>query len=162
MARSALCGTGPRRKARQGRWFFPLCLAFFLLLAAVSGAFGEAEGNPYLVELAARAEAMQLHRDRYWQILLHYKPTSGGGVESLIDDPRFFLAAGGKHDPAAELAATLAAMFGSSGEGEEDPRCRFVARTAWLRDRLAIDGARLPPAPSSSRPWPRPTRGRRP
>ena len=95
----------PQTETRQkGRWF-PLCLVFLLLLSAVPAA-----ASSYLDELLARAEALQLHQDRYWQILLHYKPARGG-VESLIDDPRFFLAATGKNDPAAELAATLEALF---------------------------------------------------
>ncbi len=130
----------PQTETRQkGRWF-PLCLVFLLLLSAVPAA-----ASSYLDELLARAEALQLHQDRYWQILLHYKPARGG-VESLIDDPRFFLAATGKNDPAAELAATLEALFAPAPAAGEDPRCRFVARRAWLQERLSIDPSRLPPA----------------
>jgi hypothetical protein len=108
--------------------------------------FAVAEQDSYLDQLLAQAQEQQLHGERYWQILLHYQPKLTGGVESLIDDPRFFLAPSGKRDPAAELAATLAALFRVPVAGEEDPRCRFVARDAWLRERLAIDPLRLPPA----------------
>jgi len=138
-----------RKKARQKGWFFPLCLVFLCLLTPISALAEQLEGNSYLAELLAKARESQLHRERYWQILLHYQPTLGGGTESLIDDPRFFLSADGKHDPAAELVATLAAFFRAPEEGEEDPRCRFVARRAWLTERLAIDKTRLPPVACS-------------
>jgi hypothetical protein len=135
----------PQYQARQRGWIFTLCLAFLFLLPRI-GAGAQAAGNSYLAELVARAQEMQLHRERTWQILLHYKPTMGAGVESLIDDPRFFLAENGKRDPAAELSATLDLLFRHPSEGEEDPRCRFGARAEWLRERLGIDEDRLPPA----------------
>ncbi len=99
--------------------------------------------SSYLAELQQRARAQALHQERTWQILLHYQPTLAG-VESLIDDPRFFLAPAGKTDPAGELDATLAALFAPPQEESSDPRCRFVARRAWLEEALAIDPARLP------------------
>ena len=136
----------PQHLARQRGWVFPLCLAFLFLLVTVSRADAQTVEKTYLAELVARAQEIQLHRERTWQILLHYKPARGGGVESLIDDPRFFLAENGKRDPSAELAATLAALFRHPAEGEEDPRCRFVARADWLRERLDIDDLRLAPA----------------
>jgi len=143
---SAPCSTEPQKKARQRGWFFPLCLAFLCLWTPVSAVAGQAAVNSYLAELIALAQEQQLHRERYWHILLHYQPNLAGGVGSLIDDPRFFLAANGKHDPAAELEATLTSLFNAPGAGKEDSRCRFVARDAWLRERLAIDPLRLPPA----------------
>lgn len=142
----SLCSTESQRKARQRGWICSLCLAFLCLLIPVSGVAAQTEANPYLVELIAQAQERQLHRERYWHILLHYQPTLTGGVESLIDDPRFFLAPSGKRDPAAELAATLAVLFGVPAAEEEDPRCRFVARAAWLREKLEIDPEQLPPA----------------
>jgi hypothetical protein len=135
----------PQYLARQRGWIFTLCLAFLFLLPRV-GAGAQAAENSYLAELVSRAQEMQLHRERTWQILLHYKPTMRAGVESLIDDPRFFLAENGKRDPAAELSATLDALFRHPSEGEEDPRCRFGGRAEWLRERLGIDEDRLPPA----------------
>jgi hypothetical protein len=149
MISSAPCSTEPQRKARQRGWLFSLCLAFLCLLTPAAVLAEQAAAGSYLAELLAKAQEHQLHRERYWHILLHYQPTLTGGVESLIDDPRFFLGADGKHDPAAELAATLTALFTVPGAGEEDPHCRFVARDAWLRERLAIDPSRLPPAACS-------------
>ncbi|MEK6777607.1 MAG: DUF4105 domain-containing protein [bacterium] len=102
-----------------------------------------ASEDPYLSELIAKAQQRELYRNRNWQILLHYKP-SFMGVTSLIDDPGFFLSGNGKHDPEAELVATLKAFFQPGPENDEHPRCRFVARYAWLRQELGIDEARLP------------------
>jgi hypothetical protein len=82
-----------------------------------------------------------LQDDRYWDILLFYKPAAGGR-KSLVDDPKFFLAPGGKRDPGAELSATLDAMFDDSLS--PPARCRFPARYEWLKETLPIDPARLP------------------
>ncbi|HKL49410.1 MAG TPA: DUF4105 domain-containing protein, partial [Desulfuromonadales bacterium] len=87
------------------------------------------------------ADRKTLHESRYWHILLHYKPTFQG-VESLIDDPDFFLAPQGKTRPREELHATLAAFFDK--RSEDNPRCRFVARYDWLAKELGIDESRLP------------------
>ena len=64
------------------------------------------------------------------------------GRKSLVDDPRFFLAPGGKRDPGAELSATLDAMFDNSLS--PPARCRFPARYEWLKETLPIDPTRLP------------------
>ena len=88
---------------------------------------------------------MNLHRDRYWDVLLHYK-RAGSGKKSLVDDPRFFLAPDGKTNPAAELEATIRGFFREDEAGDDHPRCRFAARYAWLKERLDIDESRLPPA----------------
>jgi len=53
---------------------------------------------------------MKLHEDPYWHILLHYKP-GVSGYESLVDDPRYFLAPDGKTNPETELDATIRAFF---------------------------------------------------
>ena len=78
-------------------------------------------------------------------MLLHYK-RSGSGKKSLVDDPRFFLAPDGKTNPSAELEATIRGFFREVEAGDDHPRCRFVARYAWLKERLNIDESRLPPA----------------
>ncbi len=141
-----MTGTTQRRPttqaARSGRLIL-LGLAFLCLWPGVAPGAGEAPD--YLVQLQSRARAEDLAGERYWRILLHYLPT-WRGEQSLIDDPAFFLAAGGKQDPAAELGATLAAFFESAGPApDRHARCRFPARFAWLSERLQIDGERLPP-----------------
>ncbi len=135
-----LCGKVYGSK-RSVYLFFAIGLVFTVLVA--SRAFA-AEQNEYLSQLLHASREQHLADDRYWDILLHYKP-HGSRRESLVDDPKFFLAENGKTDPQAELDATLAGFFEPKREGIEPPRCRFVARFAWLKERLAIDESRLPP-----------------
>lgn len=99
--------------------------------------------DAYLEELIARASDMRLYEDRYWEILLQYKP-SGSGKKSLIDDPKFFLSEDGKVNPEAELTATIEAFFSNSGDENERAQCKFPARYDWLRHRLSIDESRIP------------------
>lgn len=120
------------------RVFYSL-LFFALPLPAVAA---EPDGD-YLARLQAHARELRLHDQRYWDILLHYKP-SGPGRESLIDDPRFFLAPQGKGDPQAELEATLAGLFRDPALGDDHPQCRYAGRYEWLRQELAIDEHLLP------------------
>lgn len=115
---------------------FPLLLVFLLPSPALPGADG------YLAELKEEAARRRLQDDRYWDILLFYKPAAGGR-KSLVDDPEFFLAPGGKGDPGAELSATLDAIFDNSLP--LPARCRFPARYEWLKETLPIDPGRLPP-----------------
>jgi hypothetical protein len=125
-----------------------VCLFFALIATPTTPGKAAAGGQTCLDELVARADSRRLADDRYWQTLLHYRPAFGGGVRSLVDDPRFFLAPDGKANPEAELVATLRGFF-QEGGGDDAPRCRFPARFAWLREKLGIDAERLPPATCS-------------
>jgi hypothetical protein len=122
----------------------------WILLAglAVAGSAAPApEAAAYLAELVSTASARHLAADPEWLRLLHYRPRLLGGVKSEADGPAFFLATGGKTDPAAELEATLGGFFAPSPASEkiQHPQCQFPARLAWLTRRLGIDPARLPP-----------------
>lgn len=83
---------------------------------------------------------MRLHYDPTWLALGHYRRTPFGDWASDADDPAFFLAETGQHDPDAELSATLLAYF-APGDGDEHPRCRFPARYHWLKSRLDFGGS---------------------
>ena len=123
----------------------PVYLFFVLLFSIVlSTGTASALDNPYLDELLIRARSENLHRDRYWQILLHYKPSDADKPTSLIDDPKFFLAPDGKTNPAGELESTLRGIFRNDLPGDDAVACRFPARTAWLQSRLGIGSERLP------------------
>ena len=124
-------------------FFHAVCL-FCVLWAGLPGLAAAAD-EPYLAGLLGRARAEALHRDRYWQILLHYKPADAASPTSLVDDPAFFLAPDGKSDPAAELEATLRGLLRGGATGDDAVACRFPLRTLWLRERLAIDPAQVPP-----------------
>lgn len=124
----------------------PLAMGLLVLLINFGASAGVCFGDDdtYLSDLLNRAAERQLHRERTWDVLLHYRPR-GEERKSLVDDPRFFLSPEGKTDPAAELAATLRGIFSTDTTGDEHPRCRFPARTAWLAEELAIDAEHLPP-----------------
>ena len=128
---------------RGYRFYLRTVSLFFLFLILFSPIHANAEASSYLDDLLKKAKEKQLHNDRYWEILLHYKP-SKNGLESLIDDPRFFLSTEGKRNPELELEATIRAFFEKEREGDDHPRCRFIARYAWLLGELHIDESALP------------------
>jgi hypothetical protein len=101
----------------------------------------------YLIQLQKSAEDKRLWEHRQWQVLLHYQPRLlGGGVESQVDDPAFFLSPSGKFDPRAELEATLASFFAppAQEEGTEHAQCKFIARFQWLKRELGFNAESLP------------------
>jgi hypothetical protein len=127
--------------------FVGLVLAVLCLITDTAKA--QADSSSYLQELIRRANAAALHDQRYWRLLLHYRPTIAGGYESEADEEGFFLAPNGKTDPKAELEATLAQFFSTElvGRSRQPARCAFIARYHWLKAALAIDESRLPPEP---------------
>ncbi len=81
-----------------------------------------------------KARELHLSQERYWHLLLHVN-----GSESEIDDARFFLSEKGKYDPDDELNATIAALLHEEHFDDNATACRFPARKAWLKERLAIE-----------------------
>lgn len=116
---------------------------FLIVITCISTTSAWAAEGSYLDLLLKKAEEKQLYRDRYWEVLLHYKKTLTG-VKSLIDDPRFFLSPDGEKNPSNELAATLTGFFQKDKTDDGHPRCRFVARYEWLKNELDIDESQLP------------------
>ncbi|MGH7794830.1 MAG: DUF4105 domain-containing protein [Candidatus Binatia bacterium] len=128
-------------------FFLAVALGFVFLNASVSN--GQNSSQSYLHDLLRRAHAASLHEQRYWRLLLHYRPNWISGYESEIDEPGFFLSAKGKTDAKAELDATLTGFFSAEpvGRSRQPARCAFMARYEWLKAALAIDETRLPPEP---------------
>jgi hypothetical protein len=93
-------------------------------------------------QLRWSAVQSKLAREEGWLALGHYRANFNGWV-SDADDDAFFFASDGKHDPEAELLATLDALY-RRGRGDDHPACRFPARAHWLANRLGIE----PPAPA--------------
>ena len=102
-----------------------------------------AQEASYLESVLKQAHETGLHKDKYWHTLLHYK-RGVFGARSLIDDPRFFLAPDGKHNPEAELDATIKAIFHPGKAGAKPAACTFVARYEWIKEKLQLDVSRLP------------------
>lgn len=119
-----------------------LCLGFFLWPTCAPAA---PSPQAYVDQLIGRARAEHLADRRYWHILRHDRQ-GWPGTASRIDDSGFFLAANGKTDPEAELTATLQALAEPFTDQKRDPRCRFVARYAWLEEQLHFDHGLLPAA----------------
>ena len=117
-------------------------IALLVFLCALPGAVKGQEPS-YPDQLIQLAYQKRLHEDPYWWILLHYQSRLFG-VQSLIDDPQFFLSDEGKENPRAELEATLRAFFQDDTTGAKSAPCRFIARYTWLKDKLSIDESQLP------------------
>lgn len=139
---------------RRGPAFFllPIVRLLFILLAACVWAISvqaEEPPSPYLSHLLQRAHDAHLADAREWHLLLHYRANLFGGYTSEQDEPGFFLSPEGKTDPQAELDATLTQFFLPElvGRSKQPAQCAFVARYAWLHDRLGFDPGRLPPMP---------------
>jgi hypothetical protein len=102
-----------------------------------------------LPALRARLRAERLAEERGWLTLGHYV-RGPLGWKSEADGADFFRARGGQRDPAAELDATLAALFEDTTPRTDelkDPACRFPARLRFLRERLGIGEDVLPTRP---------------
>jgi hypothetical protein len=97
-------------------------------------------------ELQQYARDHQLWKKVEWLNLGHYQKDSGSvsGYSSQADDKRFFNADNGKQDPAAELQATLAALYDNSNAGDEHAQCRFIARFNWLQRNIDLPFDALP------------------
>lgn len=108
-----------RRTATLKRIFAVLALSFSLPLHA--------------------ATAETLATDPYWIALGHYETGKLGGWRSYVDDGDFFLAESGASDPAAELQATLKALYQPAELGDRHPQCIYPARTRWLKAQLQLD-----------------------
>ncbi|HVV49470.1 MAG TPA: DUF4105 domain-containing protein, partial [Polyangia bacterium] len=98
-------------------------------------------------QLVALARSRHLAEARPWRLLLHYRPALFGGWTSEAAGAGFFLAGPrGRHDPEAELEASLRAFLAPEPRGDAHPRCRLPARWDWLQGALGIDAARVPKA----------------
>ncbi|MES1157542.1 MAG: hypothetical protein ABUL67_00455, partial [Haliangium ochraceum] len=71
--------------AAAARWL--LAAATFVLTPAAPP-----DGPPIVESLVATARSRHLADTRDWQVLLHYRPTLGGGWKSEADGLGFFLA----------------------------------------------------------------------
>lgn len=133
---SALGRVSARRLVRLASVL--LCAMPVTAIAAQSG---------YIEDLQARAAQLKLSASPTWRALLHYENNwLGAGVHSTVASDGFFLAPDGKRNPAAELNATLAALFSTADVASRDKPagCVFVARRRFLVKALDIDTARLP------------------
>ena len=131
---------------RYGKRLFSVSLFFLILIVffdSVLPGVLRADTASYVDELLDAAHEQNLSKDRYWNILLHYKKTLFG-VESVIDDPDFFLSENGKTDPEGELDALIRAFFDPAHAQDAPPICRFFGRYTWVKEKLQPDAEKIP------------------
>ena len=105
-------------------------LISLLALCACAPAWAQAQPS--------EARLQQLANDPFWLSLGHYETGKLSGWRSHVDDAKFFLAADGPSQPAAELSATLTALYAPASLGDKHAQCVFPARTRWLRAQLQL------------------------
>ncbi|QKT02774.1 DUF4105 domain-containing protein [Ectothiorhodospiraceae bacterium 2226] len=122
------------------RTFFRTISGALLLLAAASAGAGQAHpSEPFSAPFAADVlSALASHPQ--WLQLLHY---DRHGRRSEIVSDAFFLSPAGRHDPEAELRATLRALTDTEALHDDHPRCQFPARYFWLSRHLDLPGYRV-------------------
>lgn len=125
--------------------FFIICVLLWVLpVRADEIPTGQASEIARMLELANQA---QLAQRAEWRKINLYHPVPGG-LKSRVDDPSYFLSAGGQHDPQAELAATIRAAFDESmARNSRQPNvCRWIARYQFLsRSMQELGFAYTPP-----------------
>ncbi|MFA6434843.1 MAG: DUF4105 domain-containing protein [Elusimicrobiales bacterium] len=99
-----------------------------------------------MLRLSLRQSAVNANawKDPYWLRLLYYEKNILGGYHSPSVDPDFFLSKWGRISPKLELEAAVDGLFFESA-ADDSPECRFPERYRWLRGKLGVKQADLPP-----------------
>ncbi len=94
-----------------------------------------------IARMLALAGQAQLARQAEWRKLNLYHSVLGG-LTSRVDDPGYFLSPDGKHDPQAELEATIRGAFDESmAKNSRQPNvCRWIARYQFLSRSMKVLG----------------------
>jgi hypothetical protein len=93
-----------------------------------------------LADLIQKARKEKLSQRREWRLLLHYSP-GPFGLESEASSSNFFLSPQGRRSPQKEIEADIREMFGPDIQKREKSACRFPARYAWIKSKLALKTA---------------------
>ncbi len=88
-------------------------------------------------QILQQAEQLQLANSSTWHRLLLYPK---GKLKSTVKDKNFFLSKQGKHNPQAELTATLLALLTEKNhrKANQSVQCQFPARSHWLTQQLNL------------------------
>ena len=128
----------------------PLCFSGPALAGTAPPAPPTEATRAKVVALIAQAHRLDLGKDLQWLRLGHWRQVPGSGYRSEAEGSDFFLDPRGRTDPAAELDATLKAIFGLTPQPPEELArelmpavCRFPARLLVLQQRLGFDPAGL-------------------
>ncbi len=118
-----------------------LLLLLFLCFPFSSNA-GDDKQN-VINEISSKAIEMALWDSIEWLNLLHYDKEYNSYI-SQVDDERFFYAADGRNNPKTELLETFKHLFIPTENHNNQTQCQFVARTAWLSEKLQINKNQFP------------------
>ncbi|MFL5785713.1 MAG: DUF4105 domain-containing protein [Bacteriovoracaceae bacterium] len=103
---------------------------FFLLVLFIPSAF-----SATVEEIADKAS-----QSREWYTLMHYRRNAFFRIESEADGEGFFFSEDGKHDPQAEMIASVKAFQDESRPADiRHPQCAFPARFQYLKKVFSID-----------------------
>ncbi|MEK2643807.1 Lnb N-terminal periplasmic domain-containing protein [Bdellovibrio sp. BCCA] len=114
-----------------------LNLVFIFLLAPLF-AWGLTSQN--ILRYQKQAQEKALWQDPQWIKLGHYRKNLFGGYKSPLLG-NFFVSENGSEDPKAELFATIELLFNK--DTAQKSQCRYLARTSWLKNVLAVDSSDL-------------------
>lgn len=95
--------------------------------------------TPFLA-FAHSASTPSLAQQRTWLKLLHFdQMPMFGSSYSAVTDNAFFLSNQGRHNPSAELQATISALtLPDPGDGSH-ASCKFPARAMWLHQQGVVE-----------------------
>lgn len=115
------------------------------LLCAGLPARAQQDRLPAIETMLQLARAARLAHSSEWLKINLYHVTLSG-MKSRVDDPTFFMAASGQHDPQAELEATIRAAYDEGmAENSRQPKlCRWVARYQYLHRSMNVLGFDYP------------------
>ncbi len=108
-------------------------MRFILITTLLIGQMLWAKHTAQIRTALEKANAMHLAQSRYWHLLLHMP-----GQTSEIDDPSFFLSPDGKTNAAAELNATIEALYNETRSDDNATGCLYPARRYWLEKTLDL------------------------
>lgn len=131
---------------------YPPLLSGLLLLVTSNLAFAELSTGQAsdIATMLEWSQKSNMAEQAEWQKILLYHREFGQWV-SRVDDPGYFLSKGGKHDPRAELEATIRNAFDDSvAVASPQPNlCRYIARYQFLSRQMKAMGFNYP-APNCS------------
>jgi Domain of unknown function (DUF4105) len=120
--------------------------AFLIFIAWIHSLTVNAQGLGHYEALLNETELRKLAFHKEWLNLLHYRKDNflKNRYISYVDDHDFFYAQNGKHDPLAELKATLQAFYQTTPQSDRHALCRFPARFHWLKKNLRLPEREFP------------------
>ncbi|MGK0441546.1 MAG: hypothetical protein ACJA0N_001345 [Pseudohongiellaceae bacterium] len=122
-----------------------ITLTLFLSIVLATSNSSSTSANPIaqsssLYNTQHKAQQLNLHENKVWLSLLHFRTDPVSGTRSSeIDNLKFFLSSSGDLNPLKELHATLQYFFSPiSTASTPHPQCLYPARFVWLDEHLSL------------------------